>query len=131
MVSVAGSLRAIADERTLALFTTIASERGNTEMLRNKSELSRKQYYMRISALTKAGLIKRYDGIYYISSFGKIVHSAQKLIGKAVNNYWRLKAIDSIESSKDHIGFSTEDRKKILDSLIEGEPEIRDILLKS
>ena len=131
VVSVAGSLRTIADEKTLSLFRTIASEPANTEMLKNKLKLSRKQYYMRISALTKSGLIKRRDGIYHLSSLGKIVNSAQILIGKAINNYWKLKAIDSIESSRDHIGFSKEEQRKILNSLIEGEPEIRDILLKT
>jgi predicted transcriptional regulator len=133
VVSLAGSLKAIANEKTLTLFNAIATEAGKTDTLRKKGAFSRKQYYMRISALTKAGLIRRNDGIYYLTSLGKIVHTAQNLVREGVDNYWKLKAIDSIESSKrdnSNNAFSTEERKKIMDSLIDKESEIKDILLK-
>ena len=132
MVSLVGSLKAIADEKALMLFNAIATEPGDTEVLRKKLTFSRKQYYMRISALTKAGLIRRSNGIYSLTSLGKVVHTAQTLIGQAVDNYWKLKAIDSIESSEHNNNvFSTEERKKIMDSLIDKQSEIKDILLKS
>lgn len=87
---------------------------------------------MRISALMKAGLIRRSNGIYSLTSLGKVVHTAQSLVGEAVDNYWKLKAIDSIESSENNNNaFSTEERKKLMDSLIDEESEIKDILLKS
>ena len=125
-------MKAIADEKTLALFTAIATEGGNTDMLRKKASFSRKQYYMRISTLTKAGLIRRHNGVYSLTSLGKIVYSAQKLIAEAVENYWKLKAIDSIESSEHKNNtFSMQERKQIMDSLIETDSEIKDILLKS
>ena len=132
MASLVGSLKAIADEKTLTLFNAIAIEAGNTDTLRKKSAFSRKQYYMRISMLTKAGLIRRINGIYSLTSLGKIVYSAQKLIGEGVDNYWKLKAIDSIESSEhkhNNNAFSREERRKIMDSLIDKESEIKDILL--
>jgi predicted transcriptional regulator len=135
VVSLVSSLKAIADEKTLTLFIAVAAKAGNTDSLRKKVAFSRKQYYMRISVLTKAGLIRRNNGIYSLTSLGKVVHSAQSLIGEAVNNYWKLKAIDSIESSdlnNNHNNtFSTEERKKIMDSLIDKESEIKGILLKS
>jgi hypothetical protein len=132
VASLVGSLKAIADEKTLTLFNAIAIEAGNTDTLRKKSAFSRKQYYMRISMLTKAGLIRRINGIYSLTSLGKIVYSAQKLIGEGVDNYWKLKAIDSIESSEhkhNNNAFSREERRKIMDSLIDKESEIKDILL--
>ena len=135
MVSLVSSLKAIADEKTLTLFIAVAAKAGNTDSLRKKVAFSRKQYYMRISVLTKAGLIRRNNGIYSLTSLGKVVHSAQSLIGEAVNNYWKLKAIDSIESSdlnnNRNNTFSTEERKKIMDSLIDKESEIKGIFLKS
>ena len=132
MTSIVGSLKAIADEKTLALFNAIAAEGGNTDTLRKKASFSRKQYYMRISTLTKAGLIRRSNGVYSLTSLGKIVYSAQKLIGEGVENYWKLKAIDSIESAEHkNNAFSIQERKQIMDSLIETDSEIKDILLKS
>ncbi|MFL6318577.1 MAG: hypothetical protein ACJ71K_11545 [Nitrososphaeraceae archaeon] len=132
MVSLVGSLKAIADEKTLTLFNVIAAEGGNTDTLRKKATFTRKQYYMRISVLMKAGLIRRSNGIYSLTSLGKVVHTAQSLVGEAVDNYWKLKAIDSIESSENNNNaFSTEERKKLMDSLIDKESEIKDILLKS
>ena len=82
--------------------------------------------------LTKAGLIRRINGIYSLTSLGKIVYSAQKLIGEAVDNHWKLKAIDSIESSEhkhNNNVFSREERRKIMDSIIDKESEIKNILL--
>jgi hypothetical protein len=132
VVSLVGSLKAIADEKTLTLFNVIAAEGGNTDTLRKKATFTRKQYYMRISVLMKAGLIRRSNGIYSLTSLGKVVHTAQSLVGEAVDNYWKLKAIDSIESSENNNNaFSTEERKKLMDSLIDKESEIKDILLKS
>jgi hypothetical protein len=132
VVSLVGSLKAIADEKSVTLFNVIAAEGGNTDTIRKKAAFSRKQYYMRISALAKAGLITRSNGIYSLTSLGKVVHTAQSLIGKAVDNYWKLKAIDSIRSSEhNNNAFSTEERKKIMNSLIDEESEIKDILLKS
>src|SRR5438874_8869481 len=92
-------LTAISDDKALVLFNTIALSSGNTDTLISKLRLSRKQYYSRMSALTNAGLITRTNGKYSLSSFGKIAYEAQTLIGKAKQNYWKLKAIGSIESS--------------------------------
>ena len=58
----------------------------------------------------------RESGHYFLTSFGKVVYAAQMLIGKARENYWRLKAIDSIESFNHKL--TPEERSKIIDSLI-------------
>src|SRR6266516_3828493 len=93
---VSETLTAISDDKSLVLFNTIALSSGNTDILISKLGLTRKQYYSRMYALTNAGLITRSNGKYSLTSFGKIVYEAQILIGKAKQNYWKLKAIDSI-----------------------------------
>ena len=49
---------------------------------------------------------------------------AQKLIGKGMQDYWKLKAIDSMES----VEISTDERGKMIDTIIETE-EIKNILI--
>ena len=119
-------LTAISDDKSLALFNTIALSSGNTDVLMSKLGFTRKQYYSRMYALTNAGLITRSNGKYSLTSFGKIVYEAQILIGKAKQNYWKLKAIDSIESSGHEL--SSEERCKIINSLIV-DNDLKEILL--
>ena len=49
-------------------------------------------------ALINAGLVRRINGKYFVTSFGKVVYKAQELIGTAVQYSSKLKAIDSVES---------------------------------
>lgn len=58
-LSVEYILQALFVDKSLVLFNTIASESTDTEILTNKLGLSRKQYYSKMSALLRAGLIKR------------------------------------------------------------------------
>src|SRR5215831_4712780 len=92
-------LKTIADDKSLILFNTIALSNGDTDICINTLELTRKQYYSRLSALLKAGLVKRERGKYSLTTFGIIVYHTQEIIGKAVDRYWKLKAIDSIRVS--------------------------------
>lgn len=91
--------------------------------------LSTKQYYSRISGLTSAGLIKKKQGQYYLTTLGKAVYNAQTVIGKALNYYWKMKAIESIQMSAGE-ELAREDMLKLIHSLIDNH-EIRDMLLKS
>jgi hypothetical protein len=79
-----------------------------------------------MSDLTNAGLISRINGKYFLTSFGKVVYEAQILIGKAKQNFWKLRAIDSIISSAR--GMSSEERSKIIETLIV-EDDLKEILL--
>src|SRR5690348_17019469 len=98
MVSVCDTLGAISNDKSLVLFNTIALAGGDRSVLISRLNLTRKQYYSRMSDLTNAGLILRKNGKYFLSSFGWIVYEAQELIGKAIEHLSKLKAIDSIES---------------------------------
>jgi hypothetical protein len=123
-LSVDKILRVLSVDKSLALFETLAvGSSANSDVLRSKLDLTRKQYYTRMSALLKAGPIKRHSGSYSLSSFGKIVYDAHVIIGKALENYWKLAAIDSVQHLPD-IGLN-----KIVEFLIEN-PQIRESLLR-
>jgi predicted transcriptional regulator len=124
MVSMSEVLRVIMDDKSLSLFDTIAFSSANSDIIINRLGLTKKQYYPRIYELRKAGLIRKSNTKYRLTSFGKVVYEAQKLIGKGMQNYWKLKAIDSIES----VEISTDERDKIIDTIIETE-EIKNILI--
>jgi hypothetical protein len=124
MVSVSDSLRAISNDKSLVLFNTIALASEDINILISRIELTRKQYYSRMSELTKAGLIRRRNGKYFLTSFGRIVYGAQELIGKAIQYSSKLKAIDSIDTPE----FPVEERNKLIDTLISNR-EIKEILV--
>ena len=126
-------LRALSDDKSLDLFKIIAStststadasypkdNRGlfNTQLLISKVELTRKQYYSRISTLISSGLVKRSNGKYLLTSLGKVAYSVNSLIDQAINDHWKLKAIDALET-KSGSGILNEEREKIVDMLID------------
>jgi hypothetical protein len=55
------------------------------DSLLEKIDLTRKQFYLRISSLLNTGLINRILGRYCITSFGKINYEIQLLLGMAVD----------------------------------------------
>jgi hypothetical protein len=117
-------LTSISDKESLELFRFIAADNEDSEGLRTKTSLTRKQYYSRLSRMTKAGLVKRKKGKHSLTAFGKVIYDAQTTIEKAVNNYWKLKAIDSLEVSND---LPKEERIKLIDSLLDNN-HIKEIL---
>ena len=117
-------LACISDKQSLELFRNIAVTNGNSENLRTKINLTRKQYYSRLSRMTKAGIVKRKNGRHSLTAFGKVVYDAQTTIEKAVNSYWKLKAIDSLEMSED---LPNEERLKLIDNLLDSK-DIKEIL---
>ena len=117
-------LASISDNQSLELFRLIAVTNGTSETLRTKINLTRKQYYSRLSRMTKAGIVKRKNGRHSLTAFGKVVYDAQTTIEKAVNSYWKLKAIDSLEMSED---LPNEERLKLIDNLLDSK-DIKEIL---
>ena len=117
-------LTAISDKQSLELFRYIAGTNGDSDALRAKLNLTRKQYYSRLSRMTKAGLVKRKNGKHFLTAFGKVVYDAQTIIEKAVNNFWKLKAVDSLEQSGD---LPEEERLKLIDGLLDNN-DIKEIL---
>jgi len=97
-------LAAISDETTSDIFRAIASAVSNTDILITQLKLTRKQYYSGVSKLTKSDLVKRQKGKYLLTTLGKVISRAQinleTKIENALNNYWKLKAIDYSERKK-------------------------------
>jgi predicted transcriptional regulator len=120
-------LKAISDEKSLELFIMLALTKQHSDILVSKTKLTRKQYYSRVSTLMKSGLINKEEGKYTLTAFGRIIyHIALAAMENAVNNYWKLKAIESLRKSKD---LPAEERKKIIDRFIDN-PEIKDIFVR-
>ncbi len=124
--SVASVLRTIADDKSLELFATVAAETIDSKNLKSKIKLTRKQYYSRLSKMTRAGLVRRKNGKYILTTFGKIVYESKITIENAISNYWKLKAIDSLETSNE---VPKEEQKKLIETLLADEG-IREILVK-
>jgi predicted transcriptional regulator len=127
--SVADILNAISDDKSLLLFNTIAISNGETDSQVRKMGITLKQYYSRIAKLTKADLIRRRNGKYFLTLMGKIVYEAHMRIGKALNYYWKLQALESIQKSSSTT-LPREELTKLIDTLIDNH-EIKDILMKT
>ena len=127
MTVVADVLKTIADDKSLVLFNMIALS-DDIGICISTLKLTTKQYYSRLSALLKAGLVKREKGKYSLTTFGIIVYHIQETIGKAVDNYYNLKALDSIRTYGNG-EMPQEQFHTIIDSLIANQ-EIKNILLE-
>ena len=121
-------LGAISDKKGSDIFKSVALATSNTDILLTKLKLSRKQYYSRMANLVKAGLVKRQNGRYLLTSFGKVISSAylnlEAKIDNALDNYWKFKAIDSMELT------SEQERNKVISVLIDNQ-EIQRVLIES
>jgi predicted transcriptional regulator len=115
-ISVGDIIQSISDSKSLNLFCFIAKGNMESEELKETKGLSRKQFYTRTSQLLKQGLIQRNKGSFSLTSLGIIVYHAQLIIEAGVNNYWKLKAIDSIESSGEIV---EQERVKIIKTILD------------
>ena len=126
MISIVDILKSMSDDKCLILFNTIALANGESEIQIRKLGLTSKQFYSRISKLTKADLIKRKYGRYSLTVLGRVVYDAHTTIGKALMYYWKLKAIESIETSPS-VKLPKDDLAKLVDTLIDNQ-QIKDII---
>jgi len=79
--------------------------------------------------LTKAGLIRRKNGIYYLTSFGKVIYNYHLEIETALSYHWKLEALDSIllSQSSDKAKIPLEEKVSLVEKLIDNH-KIRDII---
>lgn len=76
-----------------------------------------------------AGMIRKMEGIYVLTSFGRLMLGVQRRVEKAAEMQWKLKAIDQLEMSHD---IPEEERAKLIAELVgDGNQEMKDELLKS
>ena len=122
----ASVLRSISDDKSLELFRTVALETIDSKNLKSRTRLTRKQYYSRLSRMTRTGLVRKKNGKYILTTFGKIVYESQLTVENALNNYWKLKAIDSLETSNE---LPKEEQQKLIETLLDNR-EIKEILVR-
>lgn len=122
--TVASVLKTISDPISLELFKSISEEGSNSSDLRTKTRLSRRQYYSRLSNFTRNGMLTRKNRRNCKTTFGRVVYHTLMTIENALSNYYKLKAVDSIEL---YHAIPQEEHKKIIDTLIT-DPAIRQIL---
>lgn len=104
------------------------NERYNSQAIRTKLNLTRKQYYKTLSKLLDTGLVKRTknsktNGKYSLTSLGKVFYYLQIIGENAANNHLKLKAIDSLYDE-----YPKEDRERFIDVIIGKNQIIKDIL---
>jgi len=66
-----------------------------------------------MDSLIKAGLVRKKDGKYSLTSFGKVFYDLQIIAENALSSYWKLKGIDSFDN------LSKEEYHRFIDSLID------------
>jgi DNA-binding HxlR family transcriptional regulator len=124
--SVVGVLEAIADSKSLEIFRDIAKGTVESEILKKKEGISKKQFYMRTRQMLNTGIIKRVKGKFSLTNFGVVIYHAQLVMEKGVNSFWKLKAIDSIQDSG-QIGEN--ERMKLIKRILDDDA-IENILVK-
>jgi hypothetical protein len=70
-------------------------------------------------------LIKRQRGRYYLTPFGKVIYCCIMIVKNAINDYYNLKAVESIEGS----GLSNEEFDNLVNALIDNQ-QVKEILTK-
>ena len=116
-ISVLEILASISDEKSLTLFNSIAAKGISIDDLSNQHNMSRKQYYLRISKFTETGMIKRKNGKYILTMFGRVIHEVQLILLDLINSHWQSKCSESLGSMKENTG--NECKHVFVDRLIE------------
>jgi predicted transcriptional regulator len=99
MISIVDVLGALSDDKAFILYNTIALGEGhNFKALVKNMGITPHQYYSRLLRITKAGLVKKENGRYVTTALGSVVYGAVSTVGKALEHYWAIKAIDSFRS---------------------------------
>ena len=128
---------ALSDNKSLSLFNIIAimsshaSDGGQPtgEILISRMNMTRRQYYTRINQLRDAGLITKRGTRFVLTSLGRVVYETHRTIGVAIQNRWKLQAIDSLENSIVERRMPAEERYKVMNVLLGDCDKIKDILL--
>jgi hypothetical protein len=124
--SLVNVLEAISDSKSLEIFSEIAKGAVESEVLKQKEGMSKKQFYMRTRQMLNAGIIKRMKGKFSLTNLGTVVYQGQLIMEKGVKSYWKLKAIDSIQESG-QIG--DHERMKLIKTIL-ADDAIENILVK-
>jgi predicted metal-binding transcription factor (methanogenesis marker protein 9) len=114
-VPLADVLKSISDNRSLSIFQLIGNANSDRGIILRKLGLNRNQYY-RISAMLATNLIRREKRRYYLTPFGKVIYCCIMIAKSALNNHYKLKAVELAAESK---RFSNEELNKLVNALID------------
>lgn len=92
MLKLGEILESISNYDSLQLFMTIAVAGGTSSTLVKRLELTRKQYYSKMSRLINSGLIKKHRGDFCLTTFGATVYEIVDELRLLSDRYWMLKA---------------------------------------
>ena len=129
---------ALSDNKSLLLFNVIGTMSSPTtddagqptgEILISRMNMTRRQYYTRINQLRDAGLITKKRTRFILTSLGRVVYENHKIIGVAIQNRWKLQAIDSLENSLVAHRMPAEEGYKVRNVLLGDCDKLKDILL--
>lgn len=114
-------LKALNSLEALVIFQRVANSGingiDNTSLARSVlPPMTRKQYYLRMTALKQAGLISKTSGKYRLTSLGRVIRNSLRIIDKGIMFKWALRALDAAEAG-------AKQQKQNL------EPQIKDILI--
>jgi hypothetical protein len=128
MISIVDILGALSDDKAFILYNTIALGEGHdVKALIMNMGITPHQYYSRLLRISKAGLVKKENGNYVTTALGRVVYDAISTVGKVLEHYWAIKAIESFRSmanndSKEHLS-------KLIDTLIK-DNKIKKLLIE-
>ena len=126
MASIADIHKALSNDPAVSLFRSIAIGNYDPELLKSDLNLSSKQYYSRLAALSKCYLVKKRSGKLTLTSFGKLVYDAESTIEKGFQDLVKLKVLDSLELDGN---LSKQESDSIMNALLQNN-EIKAILGK-
>jgi predicted transcriptional regulator len=92
MLKLGEILESISNYDSLQLFMTIAVAGGTSSTLVKRLELTRKQYYSKMSRLINSGLIKKHRGDFCLTTFGATVYEIVDELRLLSDRYWMLNA---------------------------------------
>lgn len=120
-LNVSEVLAAISGDYSLHITKTLESttRQYDSNKIKEELKLSKKQFYTAIAHLSNVGIIKRNNGVYHLTSFGKLILNSVILVEDSMKIYSKLKAIDAIGNSKKDI--SREEIMKLINVLIDND----------
>jgi hypothetical protein len=118
-------LQALSNRTSLEIISSIANGITMRSELSDRKDSSRKQYYSKMALLISRGLIRRESGKLFLTSLGRISYQYVMKIDYAIANYWKLKAIDSMQDSNE---MSRNERHRIIKTIIGNDKSMQKIL---
>lgn len=125
MTTLVDILSLIAERKCSVIFRTIGELDVPTELQITKLNMTRKQFYSRISQLLRNDLIRKTHGKYELTLFGKVVFAIENKIQHSIDNYWKLKAIETLDENLPEL-----EKTSLINSIVD-DPLIRDLLDRS